>query len=326
MLDIFYIFCYHTSMKVKSKLFIILIVFCIVVMMSCGIVVAFAASAEGIDINPANVEFTHDAVITLTLVDDHYEVTGCNNDKIINNEVVIPDTYNGKDVTIIATNAFIDCTNLHYLVLGENITTIRAKSIKAINLKAIDVPCNTSNRPKTFKHVNPGAFYYTTAQNGFNFCVKGYATYDADGKRNNSETAMTTAAENFIKGICDRWIFTLSSSHCNSSWWEDNYIWYHYLVHAENESVDDSEYIPDPNDVSLITIKTYQTVWVYDDNSNDYGDGNDLTTFSQIYDKLGGRYDGFVSSNYVMFGFEYYNGGTLYSYDYDPSLYACNWQ
>lgn len=339
MLDIFYIFCYHTSMKVKSKLFIILIVFCIIVMMSCGIVVAFAASAEGIDINPTNVEFTHDAVITLTLVDDHYEVTGCNNDKIINNEVIIPDTYNGKPVTIIATGAFNQCTNLHYLVLGENVTTISAKSINAINLIAIDVPCNNSNQPSALKNVEPLAFFRTTAFNSntdkaLNFCVKGYATYNADGKRNNSETAMTDAATNFFAGVSKIWRFQIYDT-TTYSWWSNatRRTKYHYFVDFRKCSAlvgtswssltADQKVTVTSN---LLKLASYKTVWVYDNNSQGYGDGNELKTFSQIYRKLSTLdfYNTAQTGNYIRFGFVY--SATVGVDTYDYSLYRTQYQ
>lgn len=63
-----------------------------------------------------------DLEYTLNSYDRVYSVSGCN--KTATGEIIIPETYNGLPVTKIDREAFLDCTEITSVVIGDNVTYI----------------------------------------------------------------------------------------------------------------------------------------------------------------------------------------------------------
>jgi len=165
-------------MKTKNKLFIVLIVLCIVVMMSCSIAIVFAAN-PGVDLGPADKSFNYKGEVGLELSADssYYSVTRCE-DLNGDHKVVIPDTYEGKPVQEIKSGAVNDI-NVWSLTLGANVIDILGGSIQT--------PLLSINIPSNFTDVNfyEEVFFYKDGMDGYdptssgvfdylNICIAGY--------------------------------------------------------------------------------------------------------------------------------------------------------
>ena len=64
--------------------------------------------------------------LTYKLNDDgnSYTVTGCS--EVLYGEVVIPDTYNNKPVTVVGKSAFMYEENIDSIIIGSNVKVIEA--------------------------------------------------------------------------------------------------------------------------------------------------------------------------------------------------------
>lgn len=165
-------------MKAKNKLFIVLIVLCIVVMMSCSIAIVFAAN-PGVDVGPEDKSFNYKGEVGLELSGDgtYYSVTRCE-DLNGDHKVIIPDTYDNIPVTDIESGAVNDI-NVWSLTLGENVSSILGG--------AIQTPLLSINIPDSFYMVDfyeevffyeDGMDYYDSTSSGvfdyLNICLAGY--------------------------------------------------------------------------------------------------------------------------------------------------------
>ena len=224
-------------MKAKNKLFIVLIVLCIVVMMSCSIAIVFAAN-PGVDVGPEDKSFNYKGEVGFELSGDgtYYSVTRCE-DLNGDHKVIIPDTYDGKPVQEIKSGAVNDI-NVWSLTLGANVTDIRTGAFNSnpnYELISLNIPVS-GNYPVQSILIGKGALPNTWYYDCFNICPAGYeedfstykskseivAAFDPFDGDQTLISKYTTQAKSFFSMVKDYWRVNIKDfEDGNTSWLPD---------------------------------------------------------------------------------------------------------
>ncbi len=78
------------------------------------------------------------------IIDEKITITDCNT--MISGDIVIPDEIGGYPVTEIGVTAFLDCTNIDTITIGNNVTTIREYAFRNCNkLKSISISSSVTS-------------------------------------------------------------------------------------------------------------------------------------------------------------------------------------
>ena len=82
-------------------------------------------------------------------LDDGTYAVSCGKAKLLSN-IVIPSTYNGKEVSTIMEDGFKECTNLKFIVIGNNVTSIGEHAFyNCSNLTSIEIPNSVTSIGKS---------------------------------------------------------------------------------------------------------------------------------------------------------------------------------